>query len=106
MDRTASKPPAANGTSDLQCPRCRQGTLLAGKRGWGCSRWREGCTFVVWFEVAGKRLSDTQLRELVLKGRTRKTQWPAASGRVAGRLVLDLDADRDRGAARFERLDP
>jgi DNA topoisomerase-3 len=89
----------------LACPRCRQGTVLAGKRGWGCSRWRDGCTFVVWFEAGGKRLTDGQLRELVEKGRTRKARWPGAAGQVAGRLVLDLGADRDRGAARLE-LDP
>jgi hypothetical protein len=60
---------------------------------------------VVWFEIAGKRLSETQLRELVEKGRTRKAQWPGDGGPISGRLVLDLDADRERGAARLERSD-
>jgi DNA topoisomerase-3 len=87
------------------CPRCKQGSLVAGKRGWGCSRWREGCAFVIWFELHGKHLSETQLRELVDKGKTRKLKWPAvgggAGGGVSGRLVLDLDGPREAGAARF-----
>jgi len=54
--------------SELACPRCKVGTLLAGKRGWGCARWRDGCRFVVWFETAGRKLSDAQLRDLILRG--------------------------------------
>jgi DNA topoisomerase-3 len=76
--------------------------LLAGRRGWGCTRWREGCTFVIWFETAGKRLTDAQLRELLAKGKTRKLKWPQPGGPTTGRLVLDLHATRDSGAARFQ----
>jgi DNA topoisomerase III len=84
----------------LPCPRCRTGTLLTGKRGWGCSRWREGCGFVIWFETAGKRLSDAQLGELVTRGKTRKARFtPDGGPPVAGRLILDLAADK--GGARF-----
>jgi DNA topoisomerase-3 len=79
----------------LPCPRCQSGTLITGKRGWGCSRWREGCTFVIWFETAGKRLTDAQLEDLVTKGKTRKGKF----GEAQGRLVLDLAADK--GGARF-----
>jgi len=102
---SAPTPPPSNTAAELRCPRCREGTLLAGKRGWGCSRWREGCTFVIWFEVAGKRLSDAQLRELVEKGHTRKAKWPAEDGTISGRLVLDLNADRERGGARLETIE-
>jgi len=85
------------------CPRCRQGELIAGKRGWGCSRWREGCAFVVWFEVAERRISDAELRDLVSKGKTRRRKWPRAGGEaVSGHLVLDLEAPREAGAARFQ----
>ncbi len=76
----------------LSCPRCSAGTLITGNRGWGCSRWQAGCKFVVWFELAGRRITDAQLRELVTRGRTRKTR--------DGRIVLDID--RDGGAARRE----
>jgi DNA topoisomerase III len=96
------KPAGGTAEAPLICPRCRQGTLLTGKRGWGCSRWREGCGFVVWFDLEGKRLSEAQLRELVGKGKTRKTTWPQAGAAVPGRLVLDVAAPAGQGAVRFE----
>jgi DNA topoisomerase-3 len=58
---------AGQGIGDLVCPACRQGHIIAGKRGWGCSRWREGCKFVVWFEEDGKRRSEADLRALVAR---------------------------------------
>ena len=88
---------------ELTCPRCHEGKLVAGNRGWGCSRWREGCTFVIWFLVAGRRLSDAELGDLVSKGKTRRRKWKAGDGaEINGRLVLDLSAPRDDGAARLE----
>jgi DNA topoisomerase-3 len=59
--------PPADSVADLHCPRCRLGHLMTGKRGWGCSRWREGCKFVVWFEEGGVRRSEADLREIVSK---------------------------------------
>jgi hypothetical protein len=54
--------------------------LEAGNRGWGCSRWREGCAFVIWFQVAGRRITDAELGDLVSKGKTRKREWRAEGG--------------------------
>jgi DNA topoisomerase-3 len=97
---TAARAAAAAAAAELGCPRCRAGTLIAGSRGWGCSRWREGCRFVVWFQTAGRRLSAAQLRDLVTRGKTRKARFVPTDGAPAvGRLVLDPTADA--GAARF-----
>ncbi|HEY5281575.1 MAG TPA: DNA topoisomerase, partial [Polyangia bacterium] len=57
-----------SGLADLFCPACKQGHVIAGKRGWGCSRWREGCKFVVWFEEDGKKRSEADLRAIVNRG--------------------------------------
>ncbi len=85
---------------ELTCPRCRVAVLMAGKRGWGCARWREGCDFVVWFEQHGKTLTPAQLRDLVEKGRTRKSRWKGPDGEVvSGCLRLDASA---RGAMPLE----
>ena len=73
---------------------------MAGARGWGCSRWRDGCRFVIWFHTAGRRLTAAQLRDLVTRGKTRKARFrPDRGDTVEGRLVLDTTAD---GGARFE----
>jgi DNA topoisomerase-3 len=98
--------PAAGGApaaTTLTCPLCKQGTLVAGKRGWGCTRWREGCAFVIWFEIAGRRITDAELTDLISKGKTRKRKWRSGEGaEIGGRLVLDLSATRDAGAARLD----
>ena len=102
----AARPPAQVSPPHAArtCPLCRQGTLVAGKRGWGCSRWRQGCAFVLWYQVGDQRISETELRDLIEKGRTRRRKWPRAEGgeAIPGRLVLDLAAPREAGAARFE----
>ncbi|NVB83651.1 MAG: hypothetical protein HOV81_35080 [Kofleriaceae bacterium] len=74
----------------LLCPRCKQGHLMTGSRGWGCDRWKQGCTFVVWFETAGTKLTVAQLKALVTKGKTAKAMFDDATGTpVMARLVLD-----------------
>lgn len=52
----------------LDCPRCQRGKLVAGKRGWGCERWREGCKFVLWFEHEGITLDNERALELIACG--------------------------------------
>jgi hypothetical protein len=61
---------------------------------------------VIWFEVAGRRISDAELGDLISKGKTRRRKWPAGTGAAGAtmnaRLVLDLTAPRDAGAARLD----
>jgi DNA topoisomerase-3 len=61
----AQSAPVEPSVRQLVCPQCGQGHLMAGKRGWGCDRWREGCRFVVWFEENGIRRTEADLRALV-----------------------------------------
>ncbi len=46
------------------CPRCGC-PVIRGKRGYGCSAWKAGCTFVLWKEVEGVPLDEHQIRELL-----------------------------------------
>ncbi|HUW63222.1 MAG TPA: DNA topoisomerase 3 [Spirochaetia bacterium] len=52
-----------------RCPLCGQ-DLVEGKKGWGCSGWKNGCKFVIWKELAGKKITPTQAKHLIMKGRT------------------------------------
>jgi DNA topoisomerase-3 len=54
----------------LICPKCGQGRIIEGKRGFGCNRYREGCDFVVWKVFGGKRLTEKQIHALIDKGKT------------------------------------
>lgn len=88
----------------LNCPKCIEGRLITGKRGWGCSRWKEGCDFKLWFECAGRKLTSGQVQQLVTKGKTRAGLYRPGNGPpVKGRLMLDVTAAD--GCARFERVD-
>ena len=87
--------PKPGESAGLTCPRCGAGTLITGARGWGCSRWRDGCGFVVWFVTQGRKLTAVQLRDLVTKGKTRKATFDGGDGR----LVL---APAISGGVRFE----
>ncbi len=51
------------------CPSCGA-KIIAGNKGYGCSNWRQGCKFVVWKEIAGKKLTEKQIQALLLKGKT------------------------------------
>jgi DNA topoisomerase-3 len=46
------------------CPRCGR-PVIVGKRGYGCSGWRDGCSFVLWREHRDQPLTEDQVRELL-----------------------------------------
>jgi DNA topoisomerase-3 len=52
-----------------KCPLCGK-DVIEGKKGYGCSGWKEGCKFVIWREIAGKTLSVNQVKDLIVNGRT------------------------------------
>ncbi len=72
----------------LTCPKCEEGDIITGNRGWGCSRWRQGCDFVVWYEQQGTKIDAPTGARLINAGQT--DPLPGLGGR---RLVLDLDAE-------------
>ena len=63
---------------------------MAGRQAWGCTRWRDGCDFVVAFVHAGLRVPDDEAERLVRKGQTRLMSGLDPAG--PARLVLDLTA--------------
>ncbi len=56
---------AAGAAAAITCPHCHRGSVIQGNRGWGCSQWREGCRFVIWFDRAAKTLSPAELRAVI-----------------------------------------
>ncbi len=52
-----------------ECPLCHQGRIVETPKGWGCSLWKNGCGFMIWNTVAGKRLTAAQVKAL-LAGKT------------------------------------
>ncbi len=53
-----------------RCPKCGQGHIIEGRRGYGCDRYREGCDFVVWKTLGELTFTEAQIRALIEQGRT------------------------------------
>jgi hypothetical protein len=51
------------------CPLCGS-EVVDQPRSYGCSRWRDGCKFAIWKEIAGKPISPGTARALLRKGRS------------------------------------
>jgi DNA topoisomerase III len=75
----------------LQCPRCKEGLILKGKSSWGCSNFRNGCQLRVPFSFMGKALSDHQMEQLILKGKT---------GKITG--FIGIDGSKIDGTLQFD----
>jgi DNA topoisomerase-3 len=52
-----------------KCPLCGR-EVVEYPKSYGCSGYREGCRFAIWKQVAGKKISRTQVKALLQKGRT------------------------------------
>ncbi|WP_295399039.1 DNA topoisomerase 3 [uncultured Thiocystis sp.] len=66
------------------CPKCGQGHIIEGRRGYGCNRYRDGCDFVVWKTIGDLTLTEEQIRALIEQGNA----GPIAS------IVNDATSDR------------
>ncbi|WP_135553510.1 type IA DNA topoisomerase [Paenibacillus cymbidii] len=85
------------------CPRqgCG-GRIFLGRKGYGCTHYRNGCTFVIWKESLGKSLTETMVRSLIEKGRTSKLKFKSKTGApFEARIVLK---DTAKGTLELERL--
>lgn len=51
------------------CPLCGK-PITVNSRSWSCSGWKEGCGFVLWDTVFGKKLSDRDKELLITKKKT------------------------------------
>lgn len=84
--QAANEGPKVIGT----CPRpgCG-GMIFMGRKGYGCSHYKEGCKFVIWKECYGRSLTDAQVKALIEKGKTGKLKLTGADGSPQeGKLVL------------------
>ncbi len=74
---------------ETQCPKCKSKQLMKGKTAVGCSDYK-GCGFKVAFEIFGKKLSEKQLQDLILKSKTSKLKGFTGE-QEEGILILNED---------------
>ena len=51
------------------CPECNKGHVLEGKRNYYCSDYKAGCTFTVWKDICGAKITSSDM-QLLLTGKT------------------------------------
>lgn len=85
-----AKEPEEKKDSRMSCPRC-EGDLIMGKRGFGCSNYKTGCTFVIWFDQFGVTLTATDVQSLLKSGKTK--------------LMMLEDGNGDKSKARLQFKD-
>ena len=54
-------------SNDFTCPSCKQGILLKGNSAWGCSKYKDGCKFLIPFSELQKIHQSTELTPIILK---------------------------------------
>lgn len=88
-----TKPPADKKyipVTDLTCPVCGRGRIIKGRAAYGCSEFRTGCMFRVNFEIEGKNLTEKQVSDLIIKGKTGEISGFTVQGKKAkGHIYLD-----------------
>lgn len=89
--KTAAQTAASTGGGIIgPCPRdgCG-GTIFMGRKGYGCSHYKQGCTFVIWKVSFGKTLTDAMVKSLIEKGKTNKLKLKKDDGEtMEARIVL------------------
>ncbi len=60
-EKTAGQPETAAVPAKPVCPICKKGSILRGKTAYGCSEYKNGCTFRMDYATYGEGLSDEEL---------------------------------------------
>jgi DNA topoisomerase III len=72
------------------CPKCKKGNLIKGKTAYGCSEYKVGCSFVLPYTFAEKKISENQYLRLLQKGSTVNLKdFKTDAGTVEGLLRFD-----------------
>ena len=75
------------------CPKCGS-PVVETKKAYSCSAWKaSGCDFAIWKQVSGKRLSESQARQLLTKRRTSQLKGFRSKAGKPYAAALKLDGD-------------
>jgi len=72
-----------------KCPLCKN-SVIESPKSYSCERWREGCKFTIWKNIAGKKISATQAGKILARGKSDRLKGfkSKAGKRFAAQLVL------------------
>lgn len=76
-----------------KCPLCG-GNIIENSKAYSCSNWKEkNCQFTIWKSISGKKISETNIKELLDKGLTKEINgFKSKQGKTfSARLKLSED---------------
>ena len=83
------------------CPLC-QGDIVANSKAYGCSNWKdEKCNFVIWQKIAGKRISEKIVGQLLANGTTDIV--PGFKSKAGKNFATALKIEKGKVVFDFER---
>jgi DNA topoisomerase-3 len=80
-------------TAMSACPVCKTGQVKAFEKGWGCNNRAAQCKFVLWRELCGKALTESQVRDLLAGKKTRIVKGFTSKAGKTFDAALKLNAD-------------
>ena len=66
-EKKPRKPRAKKEATKPVCPICKKGSILRGKTAYGCSEYKNGCTFRLDYATYGEGLTDEELTKVIGK---------------------------------------
>lgn len=64
-EKTPGQPESTTVPVKPVCPICKKGSILRGKTAYGCSEYKDGCTFRMDYATYGEGLSDEELVKVI-----------------------------------------
>lgn len=76
-----------------KCPLCG-GDIVGGKKGYGCSQYKEGCKFVIWKHICKRPISVMHAKALLENGQTERIYGFLTKNNKRFSAILKLDGDK------------
>lgn len=74
-----------------RCPKCGA-EIRANAKAYGCSGYKNGCDFVIWKTIAGKGITENQVKQLLTQKKTAKIKgFSGKKGKFDAALILKPD---------------
>ena len=71
------------------CPFCKKGQKRKFDWGWGCSRYKTGCSFSLGKVISGTELSEEEVESLIQTGSTKPLSMVSKTGKkFTAKLIL------------------
>lgn len=74
----------------LICPKCKKGKIIKGNTAYGCELYQQGCKTVIPFSFYNKKLTESQIKQLITKGQCTTVKGLMVNGeKLDSKLTLD-----------------